>query len=65
MDTSLLWILGPAVLLLGGTAAGMLWALRTGRLRSFEQGARAVFTEEEPEGKVLDRFPQAAIPTKT
>jgi hypothetical protein len=65
MDPTYLWILGMTALLGAGGAAGMRWAARTGRLRQLESGARAVFTDDEPEGRVLDRFPQAKAGRKT
>lgn len=50
------------VILLGifffATSAGMLyWAAKKGQLRDFDQQAKVIFTDEEPEGEVSDNFP--------
>jgi len=47
-----------SVIVFGATAVyGLLWAIRTGQMRSFSQGALSIFDEEEPVGTVTDAFP--------
>lgn len=50
------------IILLGvaffSVAVSMLyWAAKKGQLREFDKQAKIIFTEEEPEGEVSDRFP--------
>ena len=50
------------VILLGivffGSAVAMLyWSVRRGQLRDFDEQAKVIFTEEEPEGEISDHFP--------
>ena len=50
------------VILLGvvffGSAVGMLyWSVRRGQLRDFDEQAKVIFTQEEPEGEISDLFP--------
>jgi nitrogen fixation-related uncharacterized protein len=33
------------------------WALKNGQLERFDQGARVIFSEDEPEGAQTDFFP--------
>jgi hypothetical protein len=56
-------ILLPGALLFCSCVAGLWWAISAGRGPEAERGARAVFTAEEPEGVVQDRFP--APPPRT
>lgn len=35
----------------------LFWASKHGQLRNFENGARSIFDEEEPEGEFGDAFP--------
>jgi len=43
------------------TAIGALyWAAKKGQLRNFDNQANVIFTEEEPEGEISDRFPEKA-----
>ena len=46
-----------AGLLLLSAVYALFWASRNGQLKDFEEGAKTIFTEEEPEGKELDSFP--------
>lgn len=51
------------IILLGlaffSVAVSMLyWSAKKGQLRNFDQQARTIFTEEEPEGEVSDAFPE-------
>lgn len=40
------------------TAVSMLyWASKRGQLRNFDDQAKTIFTDEEPEGEISDRFP--------
>jgi nitrogen fixation-related uncharacterized protein len=43
---------------------GLVWAIRTGQMRSFGRGATSIFDEEEPIGKMTDRFPEKGSGTK-
>ena len=50
------------VILLGvvffGSAVGMFyWSVRRGQLRDFDEQAKVIFTQEEPEGEISDLFP--------
>jgi nitrogen fixation-related uncharacterized protein len=40
----------------------LYWASRHGQLERFEEGAKSIFTEEEPEGQPLDSFPDKEKP---
>ena len=51
------------VILLGivffGSAVAMLYcSVRSGQLRDFDEQAKVIFTQEEPEGEISDRFPE-------
>jgi hypothetical protein len=53
------------VMALAITGSGVLalrWAARTGQLRNFEQNAKTIFDEEEPEGVQTDHFPGRKTP---
>jgi len=40
------------------TAIGALyWSAKRGQLRNFDSQANTIFTDEEPEGEISDRFP--------
>ncbi|MGA2052491.1 MAG: hypothetical protein ABSH19_04185 [Opitutales bacterium] len=55
-----------AILLSGALLGGAgWWAWRAGRSPDWDRESRAVFTEEEPEGMVLDRFPAPSARGKT
>lgn len=50
------------IILLGvaffSVAISMLyWSAKKGQLREFDKQAKIIFTDEEPEGEVSDRFP--------
>jgi nitrogen fixation-related uncharacterized protein len=50
-----IWILMG---ILGLSAVGALvWALHTGQLRDFDEGATSIFDDEEPIGEMTDAFP--------
>lgn len=39
-------------------AVSMLyWAAKKGQLREFDKQAKVIFTDEEPEGEISDKFP--------
>lgn len=40
-----------------GAAFALHWASKNGQLSNFEEGARSIFDEEEPEGQMTDHFP--------
>jgi hypothetical protein len=40
------------------SAVSMLyWSSKRGQLRQFDEQAKTIFTNEEPEGEISDRFP--------
>jgi nitrogen fixation-related uncharacterized protein len=46
------------MLIFGVTAiAALVWAIRTGQMENFRQGAASIFDSNEPIGKVTDAFP--------
>jgi len=55
-DLHRLLVIAPGTLLLCSGAYALYWAVCAGRSRDFTRGERAVFTEEEPEGLVLEDF---------
>ena len=36
---------------------GLVWAVRTGQMRRFGEGATSIFDDDEPVGEMTDRFP--------
>ncbi len=47
-----------AVAVAGATAVyGLVWAVRSGQLERFAEGATSIFDDEEPVGQPTDRFP--------
>jgi cbb3-type cytochrome oxidase maturation protein len=60
LNLHLLVMLLPGVLFGVIGLVALVWALRAGRTQDWEGESRVVFTEEEPEGVVLDRFPATA-----
>lgn len=57
------------IALLGGTflaisIAMLRWAARNRQFDDLEDGARVIFTDEEPEGVQLDHFPGEADKTQ-
>jgi cbb3-type cytochrome oxidase maturation protein len=51
-----------AVALSGSAVYALYWSSRHGQLRDFERGARSIFDEQEPVGRVTDRFPPKRRP---
>lgn len=37
----------------------LYWSAKKGQLRDFDSQAKTIFTDEEPEGEVSDRFPES------
>jgi nitrogen fixation-related uncharacterized protein len=59
-DKSLVFV-GLLGLLFFGTAVyAFVWARRQRQFNDFDKGARSIFDEEEPEGRVTDKFPADA-----
>lgn len=53
----LIIILVFGALLFASAVGALVWAVRSGQMNDFEKGAKTIFTEEEPEGGDIDRFP--------
>tara|TARA_B100001093_G_scaffold500664_1_gene551420 strand:+ start:109 stop:300 length:192 start_codon:yes stop_codon:yes gene_type:complete len=51
----------PVILLgivfFGSAVAMFYWSARRGQLRDFDDQAKVIFTQEEPEGEISDHFP--------
>ena len=51
----------PVILLgivfFGSSVAMLYWSVRRGQLRDFDEQAKVIFTQEEPEGEISDHFP--------
>ena len=45
------------ILFFAVSIGALYWASRKGQLRDFDKQATVIFTEEEPEGEVSDKFP--------
>ncbi|MGB0272617.1 MAG: hypothetical protein ACPGTR_01630 [Opitutales bacterium] len=45
------------VLFFAVSIAMLYWAVRQGQLRNFDDQAKVIFTDEEPEGEISDHFP--------
>ena len=56
----LIIIAAIAGLFFASAVAALVWAVKHGQFHGFEQGARTVFDEEEPEGVHQDYFPGEA-----
>ncbi|NQY33057.1 MAG: cbb3-type cytochrome oxidase assembly protein CcoS [Coraliomargarita sp.] len=54
---SLLPIIMLGIFFFGVTIAMFYWSAKRGQLRDFDEQAKVIFTEEEPEGEISDRFP--------
>jgi nitrogen fixation-related uncharacterized protein len=53
-------VIGIFVVVFGVSAVwGLVWAIRTGQMSNFAQGAESIFDDEEPIGEMTDRFPDA------
>jgi nitrogen fixation-related uncharacterized protein len=60
---SVIWILfACSVVVLPATALLALhWAMRNGEFRNLPKTALSIFDEEEPVGRLSDRFPGAVV----
>jgi nitrogen fixation-related uncharacterized protein len=61
-DNSLLVVGLLGLLFFGTTIYAFVWARRERQFKKFDEGARSIFDEEEPEGTVTDSFPGEAPP---
>lgn len=50
-------VLVLAAALFASAVYALFWAAKNGQLDNFENSAKSIFTEEEPEGEVIDSFP--------
>jgi nitrogen fixation-related uncharacterized protein len=50
-------VLGSIVCLTGSALLALRWALRSGQMRHLSRTALQIFDEEEPVGRLADRFP--------
>jgi len=50
-------ILVVAAGLFASAVYALFWAAKNGQLDNFENSAKSIFTEEEPEGEMIDSFP--------
>tara|TARA_R100000027_G_scaffold47114_1_gene35917 strand:- start:12458 stop:12679 length:222 start_codon:yes stop_codon:yes gene_type:complete len=50
-------VLVLAVALFASAIYALFWASKNGQLENFDKNAKSIFTEEEPEGEVIDTFP--------
>jgi cbb3-type cytochrome oxidase maturation protein len=46
-----------ATALSGSAVYALYWSSKHGQLRDFERGARSIFDEREPVGRMTDHFP--------
>ena len=53
-----------AAALTGTAVYALYWSSRHGQLRDFERGAVSIFDEEEPVGRMTDRFPASTANEK-
>jgi len=47
-----------AAALTGTAVYALYWSSKNGQLRNFEQGAKSIFDDEEPIGRMTDQFPE-------
>jgi len=55
-------ILGVAFFVV--TIVMLFWSAKKGHLRRFDAQAKTIFTEEEPEGEISDKFPESSKTTR-
>jgi nitrogen fixation-related uncharacterized protein len=53
----ILVFMGVAALFFIAASYALHWAHRHKQLENFEEGARSIFDEDEPEGEITDAFP--------
>jgi len=56
-DSILLLLVIFGALIFASAVYALYWAAKNGQFDDFERGAKTIFTEEEPEGEILDAFP--------
>lgn len=56
-DSILLFLVLFGALIFASAVYALYWAAKNGQFDDFEQGAKTIFTEEEPEGEIIDAFP--------
>ena len=59
-DEAIVLVVLLGLLFFGTAVYAFVWARRQRQFHDFEKGARSIFNEEEPEGKVTDKFPADA-----
>ncbi len=60
---SLLPLLLLAIFFFGVAISMFYWSVKKGQLKNFDQQARVIFTDEEPEGEISDQFPTGKTPS--
>jgi len=55
--TELLPLIVLGVFFFASAVGALYWASKKGHFRKFDSQAKTIFTDEEPEGEVSDRFP--------
>ena len=60
---SLLPLLLLAIFFFGVAISMFYWSAKKGYLKNFDQQARVIFTDEEPEGEISDEFPAGKTPS--
>lgn len=58
-DTYLIIIFALGGLFFASAICALYWSVKQGQLADFEEGAKSIFTEEEPLGEHTDSFPGA------
>lgn len=53
---------GISLAITGSAVLALYWAARNNQLDHLQKGAESIFDDDEPIGKVTDRFPGEAIP---
>lgn len=56
---SLLVVFLLGVVFFGSAVYAFVWARRAQQFENFEEGARSIFNDEEPEGEVTESFSSA------
>lgn len=58
-DTIIAVILVLGILFFATAVYAFWWAAKTGQFKKLEEGAKVVFTPDEPEGEQIDFFPSS------
>ncbi|QDV08110.1 hypothetical protein Poly30_36460 [Planctomycetes bacterium Poly30] len=61
MTNTLIFIWGVVLLLGASSVAALIWAVTSGQLAEFQQGATSIFDDDEPIGRMTDEFPPAMV----